>query len=127
MDMNEAETLALLDELLTAFNAKNVNKIVSHFSAEGAFLLAAGPEPHGTRFIGRDAIATALTGRFAAVPDIQWSDARSWVFGDKALTEWRVTGTLPSGVKLDCLGCDLWEFADGQVTKKDTYYKQMTG
>ena len=44
--------------------------------------------------------------------------------GDKALSEWRVTGTAPTG-KIDCLGCDLWEFRQGKIVKKDTYYKQV--
>ncbi len=39
-------------------------------------------------------------------------------------THRRVQGTPPDGGRLDCLGCDLWEFRGGKVLKKDTYYKQ---
>lgn len=121
-------TLALLEELVAAFNAKDLDAIVGHFAEDGEFLLAAGPAPHGVRFTGRAAIRAALAERFAAVPDIRWSDGRHWIFGTKALSEWRVRGTLPDGRRLDCLGCDLWEFRpDGKVAKKDTYYKQVTG
>ena len=69
-------------------------------------------------------------GKAYAIPicaDIRWVDGKHWIMGDKALSEWRVQGTLPDGGKLDCLGCDLWAFRDGQVIKKDTYYKQVTG
>ncbi len=38
----------------------------------------------------------------------------------------RVQGTLPDGGRLDCLGCDLWEFRGGKVLQKDTYYTQLT-
>ena len=61
-------------------------------------------------------------------PTSSGTTAATGIFGLKALSEWRVTGTLPDGKKLDCLGCDLWEFTpDGEVAKKDTYYKQVTG
>lgn len=35
-------------------------------------------------------------------------------------------GLRADGRRLDSLGCDLWEFRDGKVLKKDTYYKQVT-
>jgi len=118
-------TFELLDELVDAFNRKDLDAIVNAFTEDGEFLLAAGPESWGTRFTGQAAIREALAQRFAAVPDIQWRDGKHWIFGDKALSEWRVQGTLPDGTRLDCLGCDLWEFRDGKVLKKDTYYKQV--
>ena len=124
--MSNEISLERLDALVEAFNRKDLDTIVAAFAEDGEFLLAAGPEPFGARFVGRDEIRAGLAARFAAVPDIRWSDGRHWIFGDKALSEWRVQGTLPDGRRLDCLGCDLWEFRGGQVTKKDTYYKQVT-
>jgi len=116
-----------LNELVDAFNRKDLDAIVDAFAEDGEFLLAAGPDAWGARFTGRAAIREALAQRFAAVPDIRCSDGRHWIFGDKALSEWRVQGTLPDGGRLDCLGCDLWEFRGGKVLKKATYYKQVAG
>ena len=122
----EAEvTIELLEEIVDAFNRHDLDRIVDAFAEDGVFILAAGPETWGAKFQGRAAIREALSQRFAAVPDIQWKDGSHWIMGNKALSEWRVEGTLPSGERLDCLGCDLWEFADGKVTKKDTYYKHV--
>lgn len=117
----------MLNELVNAFNRKDLEAIVDAFAEDGEFLLAAGPDAWGARFTGRAAIREALAQRFAAVPDIRCSDGRHWIFGDKALSEWRVQGTLPDGGRLDCLGCDLWEFRGGKVLKKATYYKQVAG
>ena len=117
-------TQAQLDRLLDAFNAHDVDTICDAFTENSIFVLASGPDGAGTHFHGPPEIRDGLEGRFATVPDIHWSDAKSWIMGAKGITEWRVTGTLPSGDKLDCLGCDIWEFSDGKVTKKDTYYKQ---
>jgi hypothetical protein len=120
-DITMDQLLALVD----AFNNHDLNAIVDGFTDDGLFILASGPDGAGTRFQGKDAIRDALEGRFAAVPDIQWSEGKHWVTGNKALSEWRVTGTLPNGDALNCLGCDLWEFAGGKVSRKDTYYKQV--
>ena len=126
MTQPKQPTLALLDDIVDAFNAHDVARVVSFFADDGEMLLAAGPDAWGTRLAGREAIAEGLAARFAAVPDIRWSDGRNWVFGDKALSEWRVTGTPVAGGRVDCMGCDLWEFRDGLVRCKDTYYKQRT-
>lgn len=123
-------TMERLNTLLEAFNDHDIDRIVDAFAEDGVFVLAAGPAPDGQSFEGHEAIREALATRLAAVPDIQWTGADSWLFGsnnDRGVTEWRVQGTLPAGNKLDCRGCDLWQFRDGKVVRKDTFYKQTSG
>lgn len=117
-------TMELLERIVAAFNAHDADAVAGHFADEGVMLLAAGPEPVGTTIRGPAAIKAALEKRFAACPDIRWTEGRNWIVGNKALSEWRVRATLPDGGVLDTLGCDLWEFEDGRIVKKDTYYKQ---
>ena len=126
MSDNRHVTMALLEEIVDAFNRHDLDTIIDHFADDGEFFVAAGAEACGQRFRGREAIREILASRFAARPDIQWTGPRNWIFGDKALTEWRVQATLPDGGRLDCLGCDLWQFRGGKIVKKDTYYKQVT-
>ena len=106
-----------MKEILESFNDHNVERIVSHFEEEGEFLTAAGSEPHGERFVGREAIGEVLRQRFTVVPDIRWAGVKTWVCGDCAVTEWCVQGTTAHG-RLDCLGCDLWQFRDRKILKK---------
>jgi taurine dehydrogenase small subunit len=55
---------------------------------------------------------------------MRWEEMQHWVCDQsKAISEWVVRGTLPSGKSFEYTGCDLWEFRDGYVTKKDTYWK----
>ena len=117
-------TMARMEEILESFNAHGVDRIVANFDENGEFLMAAGSEPHGERFVGREAISEVLRQRFSAVPDIRWVDAKTRIADDRAVTEWRVQGTIANG-RLNYLGCDLWEFRNGKVLKKDTYYKQV--
>ncbi len=111
-----------MGEILSAFNNKDPEAIVESFDEDGEFLLAAGAHPYGECFKGNNAIRTAPAERFAVVPDIQWGDTHSWISGERAVTEWRVTGTGP----INQPGCGLWTCREDKVLKKDTYYKQVT-
>ncbi len=123
--MSRLVTLALLDEIQDGFNRQDVPAIVSHFTDDGIWLMARGPtEPEGRRLVGKAAIAEVLTGRYREIPDMRWVDMRHWVADQtKAISEWTVCGTPVGGEPFAYLGCDLWEFRDGYVTKKDTYWK----
>jgi hypothetical protein len=39
------------------------------------------------------------------------------------VSEWLLTGTLRSGKTLEVRGCDHYEFRDGKVVRKDSYWK----
>ena len=104
--MNDTQdvTNELLEELTEAFNKKDLDKIIDSFAEYGEFFLAAGPDPCGRRFQGKEEIRQALSERFAAVSDIRWVDGQHWISGNKAVSERRVQGTLPSGDRMDYPG-----------------------
>lgn len=118
-------TMALLDEIQDTFNQRDVAAIVSHFTDDCIWLMARGPtEPEGRRCVGRAEIAEVLAARYAQIPDMRWEEMRHWIVDQsKAISEWVVRGTPKGGKPFAYLGCDLWEFRDGYVTKKDTYWK----
>ena len=125
MSEHGSVTPELLDRLVDAFNARDADRVMSFFADDCEFYASRGRDPAGERFVGKQAVGDAFRGRFAAVPDIRFSDGEHWIMGDKVMSKWRVTGTLPNGERLDCRGCDLWVFRDGKVVSKDTYYKQV--
>lgn len=122
--MSESITKQHLDAIVAAFNNHDAEAVASFFAPDGVMLGPIGKEPVGSTLRGPQAIRAALEKRFADSPDIQWTEGKSWIFGEKALSEWRVRGTAPGGLEIDTLGCDLWEFKNGKIIKKDTYYKQ---
>lgn len=118
------EYLKLLDDITDAFNRHDWDGVVSYFADDGYWLASKGPEPRiGRTLRGKAAIREYLAMRHKTFPNLQWVDARHWVMGDKGLSEWIVKGSSATGEKIDWVGCDLWEFRDGKVTKKDTYWK----
>ena len=123
--MTRPITIALLDETQDGFNRHDVDGILSHFADECEWLMARGPSaPEGRRCVGKVEIAEVLRSRYAQIPDMRWEEMRHWICDDsKAISEWVVRGTPAGGEPIEYLGCDLWEFRDGMVTKKDTYWK----
>ena len=120
-------TIELLETICDAFNRQDVDGILSYFSDDCEWIMARGPiAPEGRRCIGKQEIGDVLRARFEVVTDMRWDKMRHWVVDDtKAISEWLVRGTQPDGNEVNFLGCDLWEFQDGTVTKKDTCWKYI--
>ena len=126
---NRTVTIALLDEIQDGFNRHDVAGILSHFADDCEWLMARGPDPwEARRLRGKQAIADVLAARYAVIPDMRWEDMSHFIAADgtKACSEWTVRGTPTDGSPaIDWLGCDVWTFRDGLVTKKDTYWKYI--
>ena len=69
------------------------------------------------------AVREGLASRFAGLPDVHYGNDRHWVSGDLGVSEWLLTGTTPDGDEVRVRGCDHWEFRDGLVVRKDSYWK----
>ena len=120
-------TVELLDAIQGAFNARDVDAILSYFADDVEWLMARGPEAKdGRRLKGKKAIGEVLRARFEQIPDMRWEEMSHFIAGERAASEWVVRGTnRQTGEKLELLGCDLWAFRDGKVVKKDTYWKYV--
>ena len=118
-------TTDTLKQILNAFNRHDLNAIMNYFSDDCSFDFPRGPEPYGQRFTGKAQVREALAGRFRGIPDVHYGDDCHWISenGDKGVSEWTLTGTATSGMKVHVRGCDLWEFEDGKIIRKDSYWK----
>jgi len=54
-------------------------------------------------------------------------DDRHWVSGNMGFSEWTLTGTTPSGARVEVRGTDHLEFRDGKIIRKDSYWKIIEG
>ena len=123
--MSATDSEATLVSVLDAFNRHDLDAIMEHFSDDAVFETPRGSEPHGTRFVGRDAVRAGLAKRFDGIPDVHYGDDRHFVnaAGDRGASEWLLTGTTTDGERIAVRGCDLWELADGRIVRKDSYWK----
>ena len=113
----------VLKQILNAFNAHDLDRIMTFFADDAVLQMPRGTEPWGTRLEGKEAVRSGLASRFSGLPDVHYSDDRHFVSGNRGVSEWLLTGTTPAGVRVEVRGCDLWEFRDGLVVTKDSYWK----
>jgi steroid delta-isomerase-like uncharacterized protein len=114
-----------LKQVLDAFNRHDLDAIMEFFADDCSFDFPGGPESWGQRFIGKAQVREALAGRFKGIPDVHYGEDRHWISadGNRGLSEWTLTGTTTSGLILKVRGCDLWEFRNGKITQKNSYWK----
>ena len=113
-----------LQELLTAFNAHDLDRIMTFFADDAVFEAPRGPDPWGTRYVGAIGVRQGLAARFAGIPDVQYGEDEHWACGSHAVSRWLLTGTSTTGEKLRVRGCDLWDLTqEGRIQRKDSYWK----
>lgn len=115
----------LMGAIHDAFNSRDVEKIVSFFADDGVFSTATGPHPYGERYVGKAAIAKFLSDRFKSIPDMSWEHKYRYVCGNRGVSYWVVTGKTATGEAINLHGCDLYDFKDGKIVYKDTFWKSI--
>lgn len=116
-------SVSMLEQVLDAFNRHDLDAILAFFTDDATLEMPRGAHPWGSRLVGKDAVREGLASRFAGIPDVHYSEDRHFVCGDRGVSEWLLTGTTTAGQQIAVRGCDLWEFRDGQITRKDSYWK----
>jgi ketosteroid isomerase-like protein len=116
----------ILRDIAAGFDTHDLDRILQHFAEDAVFESPRGPERWGQRYEGIEAIREAFAARFAGIPDVRYQEDDHFVAGDRGASEWTLRGTTVDGQRLEVRGCDLWTFRDGQIVKKDSYWKIRT-
>jgi ketosteroid isomerase-like protein len=124
--MDHDDSVRMLELIATGFDSHDLDGIMAHFADDAVFEGPRGNEAWGTRFVGREAIRQAFAARFAGIPDVRYREDSHFVDGDRGASEWTLSGTTSDGERIEVRGCDLWTLRDGQVVKKDSFWKIRT-
>jgi ketosteroid isomerase-like protein len=100
----------VVDRLLSATNAHDIDALVACFAADYENETPAHP---ARSFKGRDQVRRNWEQIFAFVPDIRAAVLRRSVEGDTAWTEWEMTGTRKDGTAHDMRGVIVFGVGDG--------------
>jgi ketosteroid isomerase-like protein len=117
-------TVEFLQSFADAFNRHDLDALMDHITDDCIFDLSAGPERHGRRYSGREAVRRGFAEVFATFPDGQWEEPRHLVAGDRGVSEWVFRGTRHDGTRIEVNGCDIFTFRDGKIAVKDSFRKQ---
>jgi ketosteroid isomerase-like protein len=116
-------TVETLKQFLQAFNRHDLDAVMNFFDDDCTLEMPRGPEAWGQRFIGKADVRKALASRFQGIPDVHYGEDRHWVAGDRGVSEWTLSGTTKAGQHLNVRGCDLLEFRNGKIIRKNSFWK----
>ncbi len=123
MTSTSAVSVDTLKQILDAFNRHDLDAIMAFFTEDAVLNMPRGSDPWGSRYAGKAAVREGLAARFTGLPDVHYSEDQHWVSGNRGTSEWLLTGTTATGQRIAVRGCDLWEFRDGLIARKDSYWK----
>ena len=123
MATHEAVTVNTLKLVLEAFNQHDVDAIMEFFTDDCVMDMPRGPGPGGQLCEGRDAVRDGIAMRFEGLPDDHYGEDNHWVAGNFGVSEWTLSGTQPSGERLNVRGCDHFTFQDGKIKVKNSFWK----
>jgi ketosteroid isomerase-like protein len=114
-----------LTELCAAFNAHDLDRIMTFFSEDCVLEMPRGDKPWGSRFKGKQKVREALATRFQSLPDVHYGNDQHFVDAgaDTGISKWTLTGTTREGTRMEVRGCDFYTFRGGKVVAKDSYWK----
>ena len=118
-----AASLAVLKALVEAFNAHDLDRIMSCFADDAVLEMPRGPDPWGRRYVGKADVREGLRARFEGLPDVHYGADSHYVDGDMGISQWTITGTMKSGEKIMARGCDFYSFGGDKIVKKDSFWK----
>jgi steroid delta-isomerase-like uncharacterized protein len=123
--MKTSHIRSVLEELCTAFNVHDLDKIMSLFADDCVLEMPRGSNPWGSRYQGKENVRKALAGRFEGLPDVRYGNEQHFVdeYASAGISKWVLTGTRGDGKGIEVWGCDFYSFRDGKVTRKDSYWK----
>lgn len=120
---NPVVTVETLAAFSAAWNAHDVDALMSFMSDDCVFMTAGGPDACGARHVGREAVRKAFAGAWATLPDAQWRNGKHFVQGDFGVSEWTFTGTAADGSRVETDGVDIFTFRDGKIAVKNAFRK----
>lgn len=123
MSEYSAVTVATLEEILEAFNRHDLDAIMEFFTDDCVLNMPRGTGPGGLIYMGKSDVRKGLATRFEGLPDVHYGNDRHWVLGEFGVSEWTLTGTPKSGEPTEVQGCDHFEFENGRIAVKNSFWK----
>ncbi len=114
---------AFLQSFADAFNAHDINAIMSTMTDDCVFQASAGPNVEGETFQGQAEVRKAFENVFKIFPDARWSNPSHLIIGDRGISEWTFSGTKSDGTRVEVTGCDLFTFKNGKIAVKNSFRK----
>lgn len=81
-NVEKAVTVETLNQFLAAFNAHDLDAVMSFFADDCELMMPRGSDPWGQRYVGKADVRKGLATRFEGIPDVHYGDDQHWVSGN---------------------------------------------
>jgi ketosteroid isomerase-like protein len=117
-----ADTLEIVERLVTATNAHDIDTLVDCFAADYVNETPAHPQ---RGFRGRDQVRRNWTSIFAGVPDVSARVTASAIDGSMVWTEWEMSGTRRDGSAHAMAGVVIFGVGHDQIVSARFYLEPV--
>ncbi len=127
MSMTENVPPMMLDRLREfgeAWAAGDVDALMTFMTGDCVYHASVGPEP-GTTYRGPEEVRRGFAEMLAYDHGRERRDGAALIAGNAGVADWSFTETGPGGRITTIRGCDIFEFADGKIRKKDAFRKVL--
>ncbi|HLR13271.1 MAG TPA: nuclear transport factor 2 family protein [Burkholderiaceae bacterium] len=121
--MSNEEKVKLLEAFSAAWNAHDIDALMSMMADDCEFHTVAGPDVLGTSHVGREAVRKGFEAAWINIPDAAWSDSTHIVTGDRGFTETTFSGTNPDGTRIEARMVDVFTFKGDKILVKNAFRK----
>jgi ketosteroid isomerase-like protein len=108
-----------------AWSRHDIDAIMEMMTANCVYESSGGDDPWGRRYTGQNQVREAYADLLELLPDIRFQNARHMAAGDRGVSEWTMLATRPDGTRIEARGCDLFEFREGKIHRRDSYRKRQ--
>jgi len=117
-----AERMRVLDSFARAWSRRDIDTLMALVTDDCVYSASVGPEP-GQTFVGRDAVREGFLALLAYDAAGKALEGRTVLLGDLALAEWSYELRDAAGHVRPIRGCDIIEFSDTRICRKDAFRK----
>jgi steroid delta-isomerase-like uncharacterized protein len=122
-----------LQKYSDAWNAYDIDEIMTYMSEDCVFEIGGGSEKYGTRCQGQETVRKRFIDVWTDLPDVHFEGINHFVQDEHGCSEWTFTDTRSDGTKTETEtetetgteieGCDLFTFEAGKIKSKRSYVK----
>lgn len=122
--LNMSPTVDTLQAFSDAWNAHDLEALMSFMADDCVFHAVGGPDVLGRSFRGRDEVRAGFELAWKTFPDAAWLDPVHFVCGERGVTESTFRGTRTDGVRIEARMVDVFTFAGGRIAVKNAFRKE---
>ena len=121
--MTSLATVQTLESFSAAWNAHDLDALMSFMTEDCIFETVSGGQVYGNRFEGHEAVRKAFEAAWINFPDAQWKNGKHFVAGERGVSEWLFVGTGLDGKRIEANGVDIFTFRGDKIFIKNAFRK----